>query len=166
AAGAVFWASNFSVGVNVFFAAAARTAALLNQYGGYAVAVTETHHTQKLDAPSGTAITLAETVAGELDDYASWSLAEVRSAVPQTHVAPAASPEKKVTPVPITSVREAGVPGTHLLTLASEVDTIKLEHTAHSREGFARGALTAARWLIGRKGVFTMRDLLDGESPS
>lgn len=160
AEGTLFWASNFSVGVNVFFAAAERAAQLINEYGGYDVRVEEIHHTQKLDAPSGTGITLAERVGDQLDAYSSWELAEVRSPVPQTAIAPAAAPAPYKTPVPITSVREDGVPGTHLLTFASAVDTLEFKHTAHSREGFARGALTAAGWVIGRKGVFTMADLL------
>ena len=159
--GALFWASNFSIGVNVFFAAARRAAALVEQYGGYTASVREIHHTQKLDAPSGTGITLAETVAEQLSAYSSWELAAVDSPVPQTHIAPATAPQSGEKPVPITSVREPDVPGTHLLTLASSVDTLELKHTAHSREGFAKGALTAARWLVGRKGVFSMADMLD-----
>lgn len=169
AGGALFWASNFSVGVNVFFAAAQRAAQLLDQYGGYTASIEEIHHTQKLDAPSGTAITLAEKVAEGLSgSYDSWSLASVTSAVPQTHIAPAdpaelsevSAPKKDRKPVPIASRREEGVPGTHILHLNSEVDSIVLQHTAHSRAGFATGALTAARWLVGKKGVFTMEDLL------
>ncbi len=158
--GALFWASNFSVGVNVFFAAAAKAAELSNRFGGYQAAVTEIHHTQKLDAPSGTGITLAERVGEQLDDYDSWELAGVKSPVPQTSIAPASAPKVGKTPIPISSVREEGVPGTHLLTLQSAVDTLELKHTAHSREGFARGALTAASWVVDKKGVFTMRDLL------
>lgn len=158
--GALFWASNFSVGVNIFFAVAERAAQLINQYGGYGVHVEEIHHTQKLDAPSGTGITLAERVGDQLDGYDSWELAKVTSPVPQTAIAPASAPQANHQPVPITSVREAGVPGTHLLTFSSPVDTLEVKHTAHSREGFARGALTAATWLVGRKGVFTMADLL------
>ncbi|MEM9259907.1 MAG: 4-hydroxy-tetrahydrodipicolinate reductase [Bacteroidota bacterium] len=159
--GALFWASNFSIGVNVFFATAERLAALVGEHRGYSVAVEEIHHTQKLDAPSGTGITLAETVAEKLPDYDSWSLAEVKSPVPQAQIAPAAAPKEGKAALPITSIRREGVPGTHLLSLASAVDTIELKHTAHSREGFARGALTAARWLVGKQGVFTMKDLLN-----
>lgn len=158
--GTLFWASNFSIGVNVYFAAAKKAAELVGKYGGYSPAVREIHHIQKLDAPSGTAITLAETVAGELPGYQAWDLVEVTSPVPQTELAPAAAPDKGKQPVPIISVREPGVPGTHVLTLASAVDTLELSHTAHSREGFATGALTAARWLVGKKGVFTMKDML------
>lgn len=159
--GALFWASNFSVGVNVFFAAAQRAAELLDHYGGYTASIEEIHHTQKLDAPSGTAITLAEKVAeGLRGSYDSWKLASVIAAVPQTHIAPAFAPKEDHEPVPITSRREEGVPGTHILQLDSEVDSIVLQHTAHSRAGFATGALTAARWLVGKQGVFTMEDLL------
>lgn len=158
--GAMFWASNFSIGVNVFFAAAERTAALLNHYGGYTASVEEVHHTQKLDAPSGTGITLAERVGEQLAAYDSWELAGVQSPAPQKHIAPAAAPKKGKMAVPITSIREAGVPGTHTLELSSPVDTLLLRHTAHSREGFATGALTAARWVLNKKGVFTMKDLL------
>ena len=131
--GALFWASNFSIGVNVFFAAARELAAALDPQT-YRASITETHHTEKLDAPSGTALTLAEVVRQEVHRE-----------------------------VPITSHREPEVPGTHVLALRSTVDTLTLSHTAHSREGFARGALTAARWLIGRQGVFTMDDLLAGD---
>lgn len=128
--GGLFWASNFSVGVNVFFAAARRLSRLLGAHGDYRPAITETHHVHKLDAPSGTAITLAENVGG----YGR---------------------------VPIESVREGEVPGTHEVTFTSAIDTLSLRHEAHGREGFARGALVAARWLTGRRGVFTMDDLLD-----
>jgi len=161
AEGALFWASNFSVGVNVFFAAAARAAELVNKYGGYSARVAEIHHLGKKDAPSGTGITLAERVGEQLDDYDSWNLAGVTSPVPQTSIAPAAAPENGKLPVPISSVRSAAVPGTHTLELKSRVDTLELKHTAHSREGFARGALVAARWIVDRKGVYTMNDLLE-----
>lgn len=161
AEGALFWASNFSIGVNIFFAVAERAAQLANQYGGYEATVEEIHHEQKLDAPSGTGITLAERVGNQLDAYDSWRLSNVKSAVPQTRIAPAAAPKEGKVPVPISSVREAGVPGTHTFELSGSVDTLSLKHAAHSREGFAKGALTAARWLVGKRGVFTMSDLLD-----
>lgn len=133
AEGALFWASNFSIGVNVFFAAARDLSRRLKD-AAYVVSISETHHTEKLDAPSGTAITLAEGVEEELRQK-----------------------------VDIQSFREPDVPGTHLLRFSSDIDTIELTHTAHSREGFARGALTAAGWVQGRKGVFTMTDLLAAE---
>ncbi|OAV45011.1 4-hydroxy-tetrahydrodipicolinate reductase [Lewinella sp. 4G2] len=160
AEGALFWASNFSVGVNVFFAAAKQLGQLLGQYPGYAASVEEIHHLQKLDSPSGTAITLAESFAAGNPAYGSWSLDRVTSIVPQQNIAPAAAPANGEKAVPIHSIREEGVPGTHLLTLSSGVDTIELKHTAHSREGFAKGALVAANFLRDKKGVFTMEDLL------
>jgi len=164
AEGALFWASNFSIGVNIFFAVAERAAALANQYGGYVASVEEVHHEQKLDAPSGTGITLAERVGAQLDAYDSWTLSGVKSNVPQTHIAPASAPKKSKMPVPINSVREAGVPGTHILELSSTIDTLSLKHAAHSREGFAKGALTAARWLVEKQGVFTMKNLLEANA--
>ena len=158
--GALFWASNFSVGVNVFFAAARRAAELLAPYGGYGVAIEEIHHTEKLDAPSGTGITLAEEVAAALPGYDGWALTEVDAPTPFQRIAPASPPEPGKRAVPIRSVRRAGVPGTHRLELRSPIDTLEISHTAHSREGFARGALAAARWLTGRRGTFTMGDML------
>ena len=160
AGGGLFWASNFSIGVNVFFAAAQRLAELMDGKPEYAARITEIHHTQKLDAPSGTGITLAERAAAGLSDYDSWKLAGVQSPAPVTAIAPASAPANGKMAVPIHSVREEGVPGTHELTFTSPVDTLRIEHVAHSREGFARGALTAARWMVGRQGTFTMTDLL------
>ena len=167
AGGAVFYASNFSIGVNVFFAAAQQMGRLLGQYGGYAASVEETHHTQKLDSPSGTAITLAERYAAEHPDLKTWYLDKITSPVGQGRVtnpslprnfAPAPAPKPDY--LPIHSIREEGVPGTHTLRLTSPVDTIELKHTAHSREGFAKGALVAASWLVGKRGVYSMPDLL------
>ena len=162
--GALFWASNFSVGVNIFFELAQRAAELLGPYGeAYAPAIEEIHHTQKLDAPSGTAITLAERAAAGLENYDSWELSAVHSPSSTQRIAPASAPQDGKQPLPITSVREPDVPGTHALTFTSAVDTLELKHTAHSREGFAKGALTAARWIVGRHGTFTMTDLLGGQ---
>ena len=129
--GGLFYASNFSIGVNLFFAAANYLAGRMREEN-YGVAIEETHHTEKLDAPSGTALTLADGVRQALG-----------------------GPE-----IPIASIREDDVPGTHELTFDSDIDTISLRHTAHSREGFARGALAAAAWMVGRRGVYTMTDLL------
>ncbi|MTB50220.1 4-hydroxy-tetrahydrodipicolinate reductase [Lewinella sp. W8] len=159
-AGALFWASNFSVGVNVFFATAKRAAELLSSFGGYRASVEEIHHVHKLDAPSGTGITLAETVAAAMADYDSWELSSVDSAAPQKRIAPASAPKTGKQPLPISSVRRDEVPGTHRLSLVSEVDTLEVNHRAHSRRGFAQGALVAARWIRDKRGVFTMNDLL------
>ncbi len=131
ARGTLFYASNFSVGVNLFFAAA-RYLARQMEGEDYQTAIEETHHTEKVDAPSGTAITLEEIVRGAL----------------------------KSDSVPISSFREEKVPGTHVLRFTSSIDTIELTHTAHSREGFARGAISAAVWVSSREGVFTMSDML------
>ncbi len=131
--GALFWASNFSIGVHIFFATARELSRFI-EAEPYQVSIEETHHTEKLDAPSGTALTLSEIVELELGEA-----------------------------IQITSHREPDVPGTHRLKFSSPTDTLELVHTAHSREGFARGALAAARWIIGRKGVYTMSDLLDDE---
>ncbi len=132
--GALFWASNFSLGVNIFFAAARSLAGSMASRA-YRSSIEETHHTEKLDTPSGTALTLAALVGQEVGEQ-----------------------------VQITAHRRPNVPGTHVLRFSSPTDTIELTHTAHSREGFARGALAAARWLSGRSGVFTMSDLLDDET--
>ncbi|WP_116127442.1 4-hydroxy-tetrahydrodipicolinate reductase [Lewinella sp. IMCC34183] len=129
--GALFYASNFSIGVNLFFAAARDLARHLGE-AGYTARIEETHHTEKLDAPSGTALTLQSEVAPAMGDSG----------------------------VPITSFREPDVPGTHRLQFVSEIDEIELTHTAKSREGFARGALAAAHWMVDRRGVFTMSDFL------
>ena len=125
--GAFLYASNFSIGVNIFFAVNRYLAGLMREQPQYAVRVEETHHTAKLDAPSGTAKTLAEALP------------------PGT---------------PITSHRIDPAPGTHAVSYQSEVDSIEITHTAHSREGFARGALQAAHWLVGKEGFFGMGDVL------
>jgi 4-hydroxy-tetrahydrodipicolinate reductase len=131
AKGSLFWAANFSVGVHLFFATARELAARFADRPDYICTIEETHHTTKVDAPSGTALRLQGYVAGVLGS------------------AP-----------PIIAHREPRVPGTHLLRFASGIDRVELTHVAESREGFARGALQAARWLPGRTGVFTMEDLL------
>ena len=141
--GAFIYASNFSVGVNLFFAINRYAAKLFNAHPEYSAAIEETHHTQKLDAPSGTAITLAEDLIEQVDRMHGWQLN--------------ASAEGSI---PVTAKRIPGVPGTHLVSWSSAIDTIALKHTAHSREGFALGALKAATWLVGKKGCYTMNDVL------
>lgn len=108
----------------------------------YEVAIEEIHHTQKLDAPSGTAITLAEGIIAETDK-AGW------------HLDTAGENE-----IPIVAKRIDSTPGTHIITYSSEVDTIEIKHTAHNRNGFALGAVLAAEWIVGKQGVFTMSDVL------
>jgi 4-hydroxy-tetrahydrodipicolinate reductase len=143
--GALLHACNFSLGVNLFFKLNEYLARLMNAHPDYDVVLDETHHTQKKDAPSGTAITLAEGILKEVARKKNWSLE-------QGH-----SPEDLV----IRSHRVDPVPGTHVVAWTSAVDDIEIKHTAHSRQGFALGAVVAAEWLAGKKGVFTMKDLLD-----
>lgn len=139
---AFLYASNFSIGVNVFFALNKTLAKLMSGLKEYEVAIEEIHHTQKLDAPSGTAITLAEGIIAETDKT-DW------------HLDTAAENE-----IPIVAKRIDNTPGTHIITYSSEVDTIEIKHTAHNRNGFALGAVMAAEWIVGKQGVFTMSDVL------
>ena len=139
---AFLYASNFSIGVNVFFALNKTLAKLMSGLKEYEVAIEEIHHTQKLDAPSGTAITLAEGIIAETDK-AGW------------HLDTAGENE-----IPIVAKRIDNTPGTHIITYSSEVDTIEIKHTAHNRNGFALGAVMAAEWIVDKQGVFTMSDVL------
>jgi len=143
--GAMLWASNFSVGVNLFFALNRRLAQLMAARPEYAAALTETHHIHKLDAPSGTALTLANELIQNTERYTGWSL------LPDVPIAGE---------IPITAIREGEVPGTHLIRWQSAVDEISIEHKAHSRVGFAAGAVLAAQWMVGKQGVFEMGDVL------
>ncbi|WP_338731098.1 4-hydroxy-tetrahydrodipicolinate reductase [Mangrovimonas cancribranchiae] len=142
--GAFIYASNFSLGVNIFFELNKNLARMMSQLREYDVSMEEVHHTQKLDAPSGTAITLAEDIISEHADYTEWKLESGLEGV-----------------IPITAKRIENVPGTHSIDYKSEVDTINITHTAHSRQGFALGAVVAAEWLLGKTGVFTMKDVLN-----
>ena len=140
--GSFIYASNFSLGVNVFFELNEYLAKMMANLKQYNVSMEEIHHTQKLDAPSGTAITLAEGVIKHTD-YANWTL--------ETPIS---------NEIHIEAKRIENVPGTHSIFYDSGVDQIEIKHTAHSREGFALGAVVAAEWLVGKKGVFTMKDVL------
>lgn len=142
--GGFFYASNYSVGVNIFFEMNRRLSELMNRFEEYDVTLEETHHTQKKDAPSGTAITLAEGVLEHLDRKRQW--------VCGTTTEPGE--------LEITAIRRSIVPGTHTVTYESEVDQITMTHTAKSRQGFAVGAVLAAEFLSGKQGVYTMSDLL------
>jgi 4-hydroxy-tetrahydrodipicolinate reductase len=141
---AFLYASNFSIGVNIFFELNRRLAELMSSQSQYDVWMEETHHTQKRDAPSGTAITLAEQIIEKLDRKTSWVNKESQEPGALT----------------ILSKRIDPAPGTHSVTYTSEIDDISITHTAHSREGFAAGAVIAAAWLHDKKGVFTMKDVL------
>lgn len=142
--GTLFWASNFSIGVNIFFAVNKYLAKVMNEQEQYDVTLEEIHHTEKLDSPSGTAITLATGVLEEVDRKHEW-------------VNQPAEGEEQLS---IISKREEGVPGTHLVTYKSGIDTIEISHVAHSRLGFAQGAVKAAEWVHGKTGVYTMSDML------
>ena len=138
-----FYASNFSLGVNIFFAVNKYLAGIMNHFPQYEVSLEEIHHVHKLDHPSGTAITLAEDIIGQLDSKHSWTEAQP---------APADA-------IPVVARREGEVPGTHIITYDSEVDTIRIPHEAKSRKGFALGAVVAAEFTVGKKGFLTMQDL-------
>lgn len=150
--GAFLYASNFSIGVNIFFAVSRYLAGLMEGRPQYDVRMEEIHHTQKLDHPSGTAITLAEGILNEISRKKFWTARLEGDDNGQN----GATAEQ----LPILSKRIEHVPGTHIVTWASGIDTIEISHTAHSREGFAAGALAAAEWIIGKQGYFEMKDML------
>lgn len=141
--GAFISSSNFSLGVNLFFELNEYLAKMMSKFSSYSVEMEEIHHTQKLDAPSGTAISLAKGVI-ENSDYTNWTLEKGEEN--QIH---------------IEAVRTENVPGTHTVTYSSVVDTIEIKHTAHNRDGFALGAVIAAEWIVGKHGIFTMKDVLE-----
>lgn len=142
--GALLHATNFSIGVNLFFSFNAYVARVMSRYPQYDVNVHEVHHTQKLDAPSGTAITTAETIVKNHNTKTKW----VHGTTPQA------------ADLLITHERIDNVAGTHVVNYTSEIDDITLTHTAHNRKGFASGAVMAAEWIKGKKGIFTMKDVL------
>lgn len=141
--GSLIYASNFSVGVNLFFNLNTYFAQLMQPYKAYIPTLEEIHHTQKKDAPSGTAITLAEGILNH-SEKSEWALETT-------------DPNK----LSIRAVREGDVKGTHIINYTSSVDSLSIKHEAFSREGFALGALLAAEWLPGKKGVFHMKDVLN-----
>jgi 4-hydroxy-tetrahydrodipicolinate reductase len=143
---AFIYGSNFSIGVNLFFELNRKLAELMEGHKQYHVGMTETHHTQKLDAPSGTAISLAKDLIDLNADYTAWSLDVGQEIDPDF--------------ISIKALREPDVPGTHEIAYSSVIDTIEIKHTAHNREGFALGAIIAAEWIIGKEGVFNMKDVL------
>ncbi len=143
-AGTLLYASNFSLGVNIFFELNKHLAKLMSNFPQYKAQIEEIHHTQKLDAPSGTAITLAEGIIANHPEYSSWSKQETND----------------LHSIPIKSLRIDPAPGTHTIIYNHEIDTLEIKHTAHSREGFAAGAVMAAEWLVGKKGIFTMQEML------
>ncbi|MGK0421755.1 MAG: 4-hydroxy-tetrahydrodipicolinate reductase [Polaribacter sp.] len=142
--GAFIYASNFSLGVNIFFELNKQLAKMMRNLEDYNISIEEIHHTKKLDAPSGTAITLAEGII-ENSSKENWVLGTNTS---EENIAIAAQ-------------RIPEVPGTHTVLYASEIDSIDIKHTAHSRQGFALGAVVAAEWILGKTGVFSMKDVLN-----
>lgn len=146
--GALLHASNFSIGVNIFFDINKRLAKLMSTHPEYKASVEETHHLQKLDAPSGTAVSIANDILFENENLTSWIHEENKE------------PETSKGQLGVTSFREDGVPGTHVVSYSSEIDTIELTHTAHNRRGFGLGAVIAAEWLANKKGIFTMQDVI------
>lgn len=141
---AFLYASNFSVGVNLFFKLNEVLAKLMHPHKNYSAAMKEIHHIHKLDAPSGTAITLAEGIFDQ-SKYTDWSIDDT----------------KGDSTLPIAVERTGEVSGTHSIEYKSSVDSISIQHEAHSRQGFALGAVIAAEWIQDKKGVFTMNDVLD-----
>lgn len=140
----LFWTSNFSMGVNIFMAVNKYLAKIMNQFSDYNVEMTEVHHTQKLDAPSGTAITLAEGILENLDRKSAWSK----------------EAETNTTDIAIKSIREGLVPGIHTIRYDSNVDFIEIRHELKNRESLALGAVVAAEFTAGKKGYLGMEDML------
>ncbi|MEJ6617019.1 MAG: 4-hydroxy-tetrahydrodipicolinate reductase [Crocinitomicaceae bacterium] len=146
--GSLLYASNFSIGVNIFFDINRRLAQLMEGKTEYKPSVQEIHHKQKVDAPSGTAVSIANDMLAENEDYSSW--------IHNENTPPGVQNGQ----VAVTSFREDGVPGTHIVDYTSEIDSIEIKHIAHNRKGFGLGAVIAAEWIVGKKGVFTMQDVI------
>ena len=142
--GAFLYASNFSLGVNLFFELNRKLAQVMKPYGEYSMGIEEIHHTQKQDAPSGTAITLAEDAIKE-SEYTGWSLGK------------SLDPKQ----IGIEAKRIENIPGTHSVSYDSKIESIEIKHIAKNREGFGLGAVIAAEWLFGKTGVFSMKDVLN-----
>tara|TARA_Y100001978_G_scaffold163017_1_gene149653 strand:- start:4577 stop:5302 length:726 start_codon:yes stop_codon:yes gene_type:complete len=145
--GSLLHASNFSLGVHLFWDLSKKLAQLMNGRNDYNASITEIHHTEKLDQPSGTAITTAEIILEEQDDYTEWKLTE------DDHL--------KEHILPVTSQRIPHVPGTHEIKYESAIDNLSLTHEAKNRKGFALGAVVSAEWLKDKKGTYTMSDIIN-----
>ena len=143
----LIYSSNFSIGVNLFFEMNKYLARLMNDKTDYVASITEIHHAQKIDAPSGTAVTLAKDLISNHPTYSSWKLT-------------GQSENMEKSDLPISAIREENVPGTHLISYTSEIDTLTIEHQAHNRKGFALGAIIAAEFIHKKQGVYTMSDIL------
>tara|TARA_B110000503_G_scaffold69269_1_gene108029 strand:- start:168 stop:878 length:711 start_codon:yes stop_codon:yes gene_type:complete len=145
--GSFIYASNFSIGVNIFFELNKQLAKMMNSQKEYSINVEETHHTKKLDTPSGTAITLAEGIINNTSKR-DWQLKERQTQI-------------NAGTIPIEAKRILDIPGTHIISYESQIDSIKIKHTAHNRKGFALGAIIAAEWLNNKIGIYTMKDVLN-----
>ena len=143
--GSFIYASNFSIGVNIFFELNKQLAKIMNSQEEYSINVEEIHHTKKLDTPSGTAITLAEGIINNTSKR-DWQLKET---------------QVNAGTIPIEAKRILDVPGTHIISYESQIDSIEIKHTAHNRKGFALGAIIAAEWLNNKIGIYTMKDVLN-----
>lgn len=150
--GSLLYASNFSIGVNILFEINNRLAELMADYPEYQASIEEIHHVQKLDAPSGTAISLANGILENNESYLSWVCGEGHS------------PHVNAGQLGVIAHRIPDVPGTHTVSYSSEIDTIKISHEAHSRKGFAIGAVIAAEWIFNKQGIFTMKDVLNSKT--
>lgn len=145
--GSFIYASNFSIGVNIFFELNKQLAKMMNSQKEYSINVEEIHHTKKLDTPSGTAITLAEGIINNTSKR-DWQLKERQTQI-------------NAGTIPIEAKRIIDVPGTHIISYESQIDSIEIKHTAHNRKGFALGAVIAAEWLNNKIGIYTMKDVLN-----
>jgi 4-hydroxy-tetrahydrodipicolinate reductase len=145
--GSFFYASNYSIGVNIFFEINERLAQLMSAFPEYKTEIEEIHHVHKLDAPSGTAITLADGIQKINPKYKEWTVFSEDKFIDANQI-------------PIISKRIDEVPGTHIIRYQSSIDELEISHEAKGREGFASGAILAAEWLLGKKGIFGMKDLL------
>lgn len=146
--GALVHASNFSIGVNLFFKLNEQFAKLMSVYHEYTPSITEIHHTEKLDAPSGTAITLAKGLLSNDSTLEDW------------HCEQSDKKKSKENSLHIEAIRENDVKGTHIVKYKSAIDTLSIQHEAHNRQGFALGAIIAAEWILNKKGIYTMKDVL------
>ena len=145
--GSFIYASNFSIGVNIFFELNKQLAKMMNSQKEYSINVEEIHHTKKLDTPSGTAITLAEGIINNTSKR-DWQLKERQTQI-------------NAGTIPIEAKRILDIPGTHIISYESQIDSIEIKHTAHNRKGFALGAIIAAEWLNNKIGIYTMKDVLN-----
>ena len=153
----LFWSSNFSLGVAIFAAVNRYLAKIMSNFDNYKVKMEETHHIHKLDAPSGTAITLAEGILENIGHKVSWVMGDLTN--PDGTVTKGAVPGP--TEIKIDAIRRDEVPGIHTITYGSDEDTITITHDAHNRNGFALGAVIAAEYTAGHSGLLGMKDLLD-----